>query len=225
MDSLIAMNEQRKRTWAQAQELKKVARKGRGFFSPRKEARNRVKRSRKPRQPPHQSTVPTDCDGTPRDLRARLRPENWTATEWRDRLGHGAVLATGTLEVLPGHLIVDSAAGQAMIGETACVKWEQKSQSACLRGERVHTKMATPKGVGGAAHPTRSMMMPTMIDSLPGVLQYTVVEEDIPGLLPLSFQEKQGALISEGTNKLHLPRLSKRLPICTAHQDCTVRLM
>ena len=115
MDSLIAMNEQRKRTWAQAQELKKVARKGRGFFSPRKEARNRVKGSRKPRQPPHQSTVPTDCDGTPRDLRARLRPENWTATEWGDRLGHGAVWATGTPEVFPGHLIVDGAAGQAMI--------------------------------------------------------------------------------------------------------------
>ena len=50
-------------------------------------------------------------------------------------------------------------------------------------------------------------MMPLLIDSLPGVLQYTVVEEDIPGLLPLSFQEKQGALISEGTNKLHLPRI------------------
>ena len=48
--------------------------------------------------------------------------------------------------------------------------------------------------------------MPTMIDGLPGVLQYTVVEEDI-GLLPLSFQEEQGALINFCTNKLHLPRL------------------
>ena len=48
----------------------------------------------------------------------------------------------------------------------------------------------TPKGVGGTAHPTRSMMMPTVIDGLPGVLQYTVVEEDVPRLLPLSFQEK-----------------------------------
>ena len=33
------------------------------------------------------------------------------------------------------------------------------------------------------------MMMPTMIEGLPWVLQYTVVEEDIPGLLQLSFQE------------------------------------
>ena len=39
------------------------------------------------------------------------------------------------------------------------------------------------------------------------LLQYTVVEKDIPGLLPLSFQEKQGALIILGTIKLHLPRL------------------
>ena len=46
-----------------------------------------------------------------------------------------------------------------------------------------------------------------MIDGLPGVLQHTVVEKDVPGLLPLSFQEKQGALITLGTNKIHLPRL------------------
>ena len=65
----------------------------------------------------------------------------------------------------------------------------------------------TPKGAGCAAHPTRSMIMPTMIDGLPDVSQYTVVEEDIPGLLPLSFQEKQGALINLGTNRLHLQRL------------------
>ena len=35
VDSFVAMNEQRKRTWAQAQVLKKAARKDRGFFSSR----------------------------------------------------------------------------------------------------------------------------------------------------------------------------------------------
>ena len=35
---------------------------------------------------------------------------DWTAAEWGDRLGQGAVWATGTPEVPPGHLIVDSAA-------------------------------------------------------------------------------------------------------------------
>ena len=42
VDSFIAMNEQRKRTWAQAQELKKAARKDRGFFSSRTGVRNRA---------------------------------------------------------------------------------------------------------------------------------------------------------------------------------------
>ena len=55
--------------------------------------------------------------------------------------------------------------------------------------------------------------MPTMIDGLPGVLQYTVIEEDIPGLLPLSFQEKQGAMINLRTNKLHLPHLRAVVPV------------
>ena len=108
---------------------------------------------------------------------------------------------------------MDSAAGQALIGEAACVRWEQKLSNAGLRGVRVHCKMMTPKGVGGTAHPTRSMMMPTMIDGLLGVLQDTVVEEDIPGLLPLRFQEKQGAMINLRTNKLHLPRLRAVVPV------------
>ena len=47
----------------------------------------------------------------------------------------------------------------------ACVRWEQKLSDAGLRSVGVHWKMMTPKGVGGAAHPTRSMMMPTMIDA------------------------------------------------------------
>ena len=164
-----------------------------------------------------------DVDGTPKDLRARLRKENrcfrckkkghwkaeclekqhnedgtapavfsgltflhtvdeesvWSAATWSGQSDEDAAWATGSPGIPPGHLIVDSA---ALIGEAACVRWEQKLSDAGLRGVRVDCKMMTPKGVGGAARPTRSMMMPTMIDGLPGVLQYTVVEEDIPGL-------------------------------------------
>ena len=76
VDSFIAMNEQRKRTWAQAQELKKAARKDRGFFSSRATARNRANGSRQLRQSTRRSPNPMDGDGTPKDLRARLRKEN-----------------------------------------------------------------------------------------------------------------------------------------------------
>ena len=76
LDSFIAMNEQRKRNWAQAQELKKVAEKDRGFFSSRTAARNRAEGPRQPRQLPRQTSISTDSDGTPKDLRARLRKEN-----------------------------------------------------------------------------------------------------------------------------------------------------
>ena len=198
-----------------------------------------------------------DGDGTPKDLRARLRRENrcfrckkkgcwkaecpekqhnkdgsapavfsgltflhtvneesvWSAATWGSQYDEDAAWATGSPGIPPGHLIVDSAAGHALIGEAACVRWEQKLSSAGLCGVRVHCKMMTPKGVGGTAHRTRSMMMPTMIDGLPGVLRYTVVEEDIPGLLPLSFQEKQAAMINLRTNKLHLPHLRAVVPL------------
>ena len=76
VDSFIAMKEQRKRTWAQAQELKKAARKDRGFFSLRTAVRNRANGSRQLRQSTRRSSNPMDGDGTPKDLRARLRREN-----------------------------------------------------------------------------------------------------------------------------------------------------
>ena len=49
VDSFVAVNEQRKLTWAQAQELKKAARKDRGFFSSRTAGRSRADNSRPPR--------------------------------------------------------------------------------------------------------------------------------------------------------------------------------
>ena len=92
-----------------------------------------------------------------------------------------------------------------------CVEWEQKVEYCWSSWGASSLQDDDSKGVGGTAHPTRSMMMPTMIDGLSGVLQYTVVKEDIPGLLPLSFQEKQTFHISE------------QLFLCIAHKGSTAR--
>ena len=159
VDSFIAMNEQRKRTWAQAQVLKKAARKDRGFFSSRAAVRNRVNASRQLRQSMRRSPNPMDGDGTPKDLRARPRKENrcfrckkkghwktecpekqhnkdgtalsvfsgltflhtvgeesvWSAATWSGQHDEDAAWATGSPRIPLGHLIVDSAAGQALI--------------------------------------------------------------------------------------------------------------
>ena len=163
VDSFIAMNEQRKRTWAQEQELKKAARKDRGFFPSRAAVRNRATGSRQLRQSTRRSSNPMDGDGTPKDLRARLRRENtcfrckkkghWkaecpekqhnkdgtapavfsgsflhtvneesvcSAATWSGQYDEDAAWATGSPGIPPGHLIVDSAAGQASTGEAAC---------------------------------------------------------------------------------------------------------
>ena len=78
VDSFIAMNEQRKRTWAQAQVLKKAARKDRGFFSSRAGVRNRGNASRQMRQSSvlidvHQTTVSQLLEAdTPEELRSTI---------------------------------------------------------------------------------------------------------------------------------------------------------
>ena len=190
------MNEQRKRTWAQAQVLKKAARKDRGFFSSCTAVRNRANGSRQLRQSMRRSPNPMDGDGTPKDLRALLRKENicfrckkkghwknecpekqhnkdgtapavfsgltflhtvgeesvWNAATWSGQCDEDAAWTTGSPEIPPGHLIVDSAAGQALLGEAACVEWEQKLSTVGLRGVRVDSKMMTPKG--GRRHST-----------------------------------------------------------------------
>ena len=115
----------------------------------------------------------------------------WNAATWSDQCDEDAAWAIGFPEIPPEHLIVESAAGQALIGEAACIEWEQKLSTVGLRGVRVNSKVMTPQGVGGTAHPTRSMMMPTMIDGLPGVLQYTVVEED--GTVAIEFSGGTGS--------------------------------
>ena len=69
----------------------------------------------------------------------------WSAATWSGQSDEDAAWATGSPGIPPGHLIVDSAAGEALIGEAACVRWEQKLSDARLRGVRVHCKMMTPK--------------------------------------------------------------------------------
>ena len=58
----------------------------------------------------------------------------WNAATWSGQYDEDAAWATGSPEIPPGHLIADSAAGQALIGEAACVEWEQKLSTVGLRG-------------------------------------------------------------------------------------------
>ena len=103
VDSFIAMNEQRTRTWAQAQELKKAARKDRGFFSSRATVRNRADGSRQLRQSTRRSSTSMDGDGTPKDLRARRRKENRFYAAKRKVIGRLNVRRSNTtrMELLP----------------------------------------------------------------------------------------------------------------------------
>ena len=122
VDSFIAMNEQ------QAQELKKAARKDRGFFSSRTAVRNRANGSRQLRQSTRRSSNPMDGDGTPKDsgltfLHTVEEESDWNAATWGGlESDEDAAWATGSPGIPPGHLIVDSAAGHALIGEAACAK-------------------------------------------------------------------------------------------------------
>ena len=122
-----------------------------------------------------------------------MRRSVWSAATWSGQSDEDAAWAIGSPEIPPGHLIVDSAAGQALIGETACVEWEQKLSTVGLRGVRVNSKVMNPKGVGGAAHPTISMMMPTMIDGLPWGVAVHCGRGGHPGNVAIEFSGETGS--------------------------------
>ena len=64
---------------------------------------------------------------------------DWNAAAWGGQSGEHTAWVTGSPGVFPGHLIVDSAAGQAFIGEAACIRRERKLNDAGLRDVQVHT--------------------------------------------------------------------------------------
>ena len=53
--------------------------------------------------------------------------------------------------------------------------------------------MMTPKGVGGTAHPTRSMMMPAMIDGPPWGVAVHCVRRRHPGTVAIELSGETGS--------------------------------
>ena len=108
--------------------------------------------------------------------------------------------------------VVDTAAEGGLIGATALKKLEQHLVKHNLRC--VWTpKTSAAKGVGGSAKVCGVVLIPIALGGISGVLETTVVEGDVPFLLPIKLLKMLGAIVNLPRNTLTLEKHGVDVPM------------
>ena len=91
--------------------------------------------------------------------------------------------------------LVDTAAQEGLVGKNALLKYLGALRPLGLRGHWVD-KPASARGIGGNASVVGVCELPVGLAGVPGVLEVTVVAEDVPLLIPISLLKALGAVIN-----------------------------
>ena len=108
--------------------------------------------------------------------------------------------------------IVDTAAESGLIGSQALGRLLLQLQKHGLRAKWT-SKVASAKGVGGAAESLGVIMIPVGIGGVSGILEATVVQGDVPFLLPVSLLKALRVVLDFGDYTMCIPGHAKRLSL------------
>lgn len=110
------------------------------------------------------------------------------------------------------HGIVDTAAEGGLIGSQALQRLEVDLRK---RGLKVvwTPKTSSAKGVGGQAKTLGVVMVPIGIGGLSGVLECTVVEGDVPFLLPVTLLSTLQVVLDFQKYQMHVPKHNLNIPM------------
>ena len=117
--------------------------------------------------------------------------------QFRQRLDPQVLIA-----LPPGHAIVDSGAGQDLIGKPAYDKLKEKLKERGPRPVELKEKSGAALGVGGKAKTLFLSLIPCVLGGAPGIVRITVVQQDIPHLLSIGLLESLGSIIDIKGNVL-----------------------
>lgn len=109
--------------------------------------------------------------------------------------------------------ILDIGATQDLIGTPAMKALEKTLAEAGLRAVPVQKHVVTPSGIGGTAKVAGVMLVPISPGGVPGVIELTVLESDIPPLLSVGFLEFLQASIDLQTDVIVFKKLDLTLPM------------
>lgn len=139
-----------------------------------------------------------------------------------DSVTHRAVWAVSAAETFfvglmtnPTMAVVDIAAQDGLIGSIALSRLKEELRQGGLKVAWIPHKRAQAHGVGGAAKIVGSAPIPLGIHGTSGVLEVTVVEGDIPLLLPVKLLRELQATIDIFKGKLHFECLQVTVDLQT----------
>ena len=110
-----------------------------------------------------------------------------------------------------GDAILDIGATQDIIGLPAMEALDRTLEAAGLRSIEVPTVACAPTGIGGRAQVVRSVLVPISPGGAPGVINFLVIQSNVPPLLSVGLLEHLGASFDLVTNQISFEKIGVRL--------------
>ncbi|CAE7843272.1 GIP, partial [Symbiodinium necroappetens] len=103
--------------------------------------------------------------------------------------------------------IVDTAAQEGLVGKPALLRLLEELRKQGLRGYW-NGKTSEARGIGGRATSLGTVEVPVGFGGIAGILELTVVAEDVPLLVPVNLLKALGAVIDLDEGLLHLRKVN-----------------
>ena len=116
---------------------------------------------------------------------------------------------------------MDIGATQDLIGQSALADLTKVLHAAGLQPVKIDKPVNTPTGIGGSARALYAVLLPISPGGVPGVLEMTVLEGNVPPLLSVGFLDYLQASIDLAKNKIAFRSLDLELSmnkISTGHR-------
>lgn len=133
--------------------------------------------------------------------------------------------ASSFLSLTSGDAIVDIGATQDLIGKIAFEAMRHQLSLVGLQPIMVDVPVSVPLGIGGAAKVRGVALVPVSPGGVPGVLEFTILESEVPPLLSVGFLEFLGAEISLVSNLIRFTEIDVELKmnrLSTGHRTISL---
>ncbi|CAE7443334.1 RE1 [Symbiodinium sp. CCMP2592] len=108
--------------------------------------------------------------------------------------------------------IVDTAAQEGLIGRASLLRLLEELRKYGLKGHW-SGKESEARGIGGRANTIGVCEVPVALAGVPGILELTVVAEEVPLLIPVNLLHALKASVDLGNSCLYLPEVQASCPI------------